>query len=141
MLGIGGLLVGVRPFCGEAGRELEPERWVEPNGEAGRLLERVPAFDGTVAGRLRRREVLPSPRISALALTGPPRKAPMPEPPPRGALLTGTGAEAPRTLFRTLPMLPVPGAGLAEAVLRPVEGVGVPLRWPRLGYRNGDSPR
>mmetsp|Transcript_9498 Transcript_9498/g.22400 ORF Transcript_9498/g.22400 Transcript_9498/m.22400 type:complete len:131 (+) Transcript_9498:235-627(+) len=130
MLGIGGLLVGVRWFCGEAGREFEPERWVEPNGEAGRLLERVPAV-GAVAGRGRRMEFPPSPRISALARTGPPRKAPMPEP-PLGALLTGTwlaantgpaGAEA-----RTPPSM-LPGVGVVDP------------RVPLLGYRSGDSPR
>mmetsp|Transcript_65137 Transcript_65137/g.202051 ORF Transcript_65137/g.202051 Transcript_65137/m.202051 type:complete len:122 (+) Transcript_65137:172-537(+) len=121
---MGGLLAGVRWFCGEAGRELEPVRCVAPSGDAGRLPERVAV--GAVAGRLRLSvPPLPSPRPRSFALTGPPRKAPMPEP-PLGALLTGTcvveragpaGAEVPRTLLRTPPAV----------------GVVVPLRLPRLG--------
>mmetsp|Transcript_40199 Transcript_40199/g.114886 ORF Transcript_40199/g.114886 Transcript_40199/m.114886 type:complete len:139 (+) Transcript_40199:33-449(+) len=138
MLGIGGLLVGVRAFCGDAGLELEPVRCVEPSGDAGRLLDLEAV--GAVAGRLRRSELLPpSPRISAFALTGPPRKAPMP-PEPRGALLTGTpesagpaGAELPRTLLRTPPTLPPPGAGLAVWPRPPPGADPEPLRLPRLG--------
>jgi len=80
---VGGGLLGmgaggaVREACGEAGLELEFERWGAPSGEAGRLLT-PPRADGAVSGRLR----LTSPlllRRSALARTGPlERKAPMP---------------------------------------------------------------
>jgi len=54
ILGIGGLFCcgapGGRAFCGEAGRELELARCVDPSGEAGREVELARWISGE-AGR------------------------------------------------------------------------------------------
>lgn len=132
---------------GEAGREVEPERWTEVPGDGGRLLlpDRVwlpLRAGGAVAGRARVGPPLPlSPSASALARTGPPvRKARMPGPLPPVLPGAGPGAGPVRPPMQK-PMVLTDGGAEAELLVGAPRADGDEPRLDRARSRTGESPR